>query len=539
MRGADISDHPDTSGPGTVARAADWKTVAAAAVSVLVPGLGHWMRGHRRRAMGFFAADLVVIVAGVWMLSLGTVGLLEALVQPRWLRAVIAGNVLLALLRLVAVVDLLMVERPRIPLPAAAGVAGVVLVVLVAPHVFVMQRAVALLDLLEGVFPDHGHVAVALDLRRRAAESERIAGSYGPVTTVTGTTIPRIEPNSPDGVITPRYRNRVRPQAEEIDYTRVTVLLAGGDAGPGRGGLRTDTMILASLDVLTGQGVLITISRELTGWSLPPHLRTKPGVVERNELLWGLAVKAEEGGYTRATDPLPEERDETIWLDRINAVYPFTYDLSATYPNDSRPGMAALRDTIEYTLGINIDYYVLVDMAAFVDLVDAMGGVNVTAREAMDIKMSPPRGDPEEFVHVVIERGRQHMDGITALVYVRNRTDTSDVVRTRRQRCFIREVIGQFDTATVVRRLDRIASAVQRHTKTDIPIFSLPALVRIVAEMDTGSIASTAIQPGYYAETTDYRGIPVLNIDRARRAVQNVFNGLSSGEPVVDGSECG
>lgn len=523
-----------------VTRPRGWKAVGAAALSILVPGLGHVVVGRRRRALWFFAFDAIAIAVALWVLSLGSVGLLELLVQPRWVRAVVVGNLLLGLLRFVAAIDVLALERPRIPVAASSAIAVVLLVVLVAPHLFVMQRAVALLGLLEGVFPDEGHVAVALDLRRRATEAERAAGGAYVTTTIdTGIGIPPIEPRSPDGVITPRYRDAGDPVLEDIDLTRVTILLAGGDAGPGRGGLRTDTMIIASLDVFTGEGVLITLSRELTGFILPPHLREKARVTERQQLIWDAAVAAQEGGYTKATEVLPEERDLSVWLDRINALYPFTYDLTGTYPDDPRPGMAALKDTIAYTLGIGIDYYVLVDMAGFVDLVDAMGGVTVTARESMDIRMSPPRGDAEEFVHVVIEPGRQRMDGITALIYVRNRTGSSDVVRTRRQRCFVREVVGQFDTATVVSRFDRIASAIQRNTETDIPLFILPALVRAAADADTANIASMGIQPGYYSHELDYRGLPVLDVDRVRRGVDAVMKGLETGEPVVDGTECG
>ena len=234
---------------------------------------------------------------------------------------------------------------------------------------------------------------------------------------------------------------------------------------------------------------------------------------------------------------LPLERDEALWLDRINAIYPFTYGATGTYPDEARPGMAALRDTVSRTLGIHIDYYVLVDFAGFVDLVDAIGGVRITSRETMDIRMSPAKEGEEDLI-LHITPGRHTLDGRSALVYVRNRTDTSDLVRTRRQRCFVREVVGQVSPSTVVLNFDRIARAISRYARTDIPLLILPDLIQVVADVEKTDIATMAIQPGYLADTINYRGLPVLNIDRTRAAVRDVMNGLGSGDMGLN-SECG
>ena len=505
--------------------------------SVVFPGLGHLIVGRKKRAAVFFVIDAVIIVATIWLLSLGTIGLLQLLVQPRWVRAVVVGNVALGLFRLIAAADLVALERPKVNRFLTAGMAAVLTVVLVGPHMFVMTRALSLLDVLENVFPAEGHIAAAFERHQTQAEADRAAGSVGPNTTITGTTAPQQFPDAPDGTVVPHFGDAGDPRLEPIDLNRVTVLLAGGDAGPGRSGLRTDTMIVASLDVETGEGVLITISRELTGFSMPTKLQNLQTVVTRQELVWAAAQKAELEGYTKATDLLPLERDEALWLDRINAIYPFTYGATGTYPDEARPGMAALRDTVSRTLGIHIDYYVLVDFAGFVDLVDAIGGVRITSRETMDIRMSPAKEGEEDLI-LHITPGRHTLDGRSALVYVRNRTDTSDLVRTRRQRCFVREVVGQVSPSTVVLNFDRIARAISRYARTDIPLLILPDLIQVVADVEKTDIATMAIQPGYLADTINYRGLPVLNIDRTRAAVRDVMSGLGSGDVGLN-SECG
>ena len=121
--------------------------------SVVFPGLGHLIVGRKKRAAVFFVIDAVIIVATIWLLSLGTIGLLQLLVQPRWVRAVVVGNVALGLFRLIAAADLVALERPKVNRFLTAGMAAVLTVVLVGPHMFVMTRALSLLDVLENVFP--------------------------------------------------------------------------------------------------------------------------------------------------------------------------------------------------------------------------------------------------------------------------------------------------------------------------------------------------------------------------------------------------
>ena len=96
--------------------------------------------------------------------------------------------------------------------------------------------------------------------------------------------------------------------------------------------------------------------------------------------------------------------------EQLNAVYPYTRRWTRTYPDEVDPGMAALRDVLEHLMGLDIDYYALIDMAAFVDLVDAMGGIDVYVTEPIESEVSPPReGDP--WAYVKVEPGWHHFDG--------------------------------------------------------------------------------------------------------------------------------
>ncbi|KKT02872.1 MAG: cell envelope-related transcriptional attenuator [Candidatus Peregrinibacteria bacterium GW2011_GWF2_43_17] len=81
--------------------------------------------------------------------------------------------------------------------------------------------------------------------------------------------------------------------------------------------------------------------------------------------------------------------------------------------------------------GIMPEKYVVIDMQAFIDIVDAVGGVDVYVDKAIYDTLYPNgKGGYSTFY---IEAGEQHLDGATALKYARSRESTSDFDRAERQ----------------------------------------------------------------------------------------------------------
>jgi LCP family protein required for cell wall assembly len=502
----------------------------AAALSLVVPGAGQWYLGRRRRALPFFGLTAAFVAAAAFVWAQGAIFALQLLVQPRWVWALIVGNVFLGALRLWAALDAFAVgsdSSPRLPVLAASAVSVALGLVLFVPHVVVGSKASSLLDLLD-VF-----VADERGARRVGAAQPRVPGTPV-VDEVTTTTEP--EPPDEGPPVTPVFAPLPEPVVAPEDVDRITLLLVGGDAGPERGGLRTDSMIIASLDTRTNRAVLITVSRELVGFPLPSRIQSIGPVVDRQSQLWNLWLQADERGTSRATfelpDPPPEEPDPDVWLDRINALYPFTRSATGSYPGAVNPGLEALRRSLSQGLGIVIDYYLMVDMGGFVDVIDAVGGVRVTSREAMHVSVSPAK-EGEDWIVIDIEPGVHHFNGRTALAYVRNRIGSSDLVRTRRQRCFVREVAGQFDSTTVLRRFEAISSAVRRHTTTDLPLRFLPTLVTAIGSVDRSDVGTLSIDQVTASRERDHRGLPIVDLARARQLVRNAFDGLGDADADV------
>lgn len=530
----------------THARRSSPRPVVASLLSAVVPGVGQWYAGYRRRALWWGIPFVFAVAAVGFTLTRGTVSVVAKLVQPQWLLSLMLVNLVAALLRIGAAFDGYRIAggspRARVVIPTMVVVAA-----LMAPHVMVGSHAADLSGLLDSVFVDDEGVRVA------AADAARYRGAESR----SAPTVPAEErgtllvladgvlTNQPDGIqrrVTPAFGEIPLPSIVTIEdgSGRLTILLAGGDAGPGRSGLRTDVMIVATIDLDTGQAALVSVSRELVGFPMP--VRWADRFEEREEFFWQLHRDRDLAGTSLATDPAPEEFEpQGIWPDRINAVYPFARGVvDPFYRGSPDPAMDALADTLELALGLPIPFWVLVDMEGFVDLVDAIGGVQVYALEPMHVTFSPEREGAEE-IRIDIEPGRHRLDGRTALAYVRNRSDSSDYVRTRRQRCMLREVAAGLNTVTLLANFGRITSAVERHTTTNIPLRLLPGIVEAVGGIDRSSVLTMAIQASeQHAPDSNYRGLRIIDVDAVQSSIARVLRSTAEeyrGETIRD--ECG
>ncbi|MBO1750967.1 LCP family protein [Actinotalea sp. BY-33] len=130
--------------------------------------------------------------------------------------------------------------------------------------------------------------------------------------------------------------------------------------------------------------------------------------------------------------------------------------------------------TVEQNTGVRIDEFVVVDMAGFIDMVDALGGVPICLPEPIN---SPKANN------LVLEAGQQTLDGNTALNYARARTgvglDGSDTGRINRQQRLIAATANSVlskNLLTDVPELVRFLNAVTRSLTVSEGISSIPDL---------------------------------------------------------------
>jgi LCP family protein required for cell wall assembly len=243
------------------------------------------------------------------------------------------------------------------------------------------------------------------------------------------------------------------------DKPRVNILLLGGDGAGDRVGVRTDSMTVASVDTHTGNTVLISLPRNLQSFPVIPRLRSR----------W-------PNGFTGVN-----AGDQGL----LNEMFQDAENDKSMVPGfgKGRRGPELVREEISYLIGQPIDYYILVNLFGFADIIDAMGGVKVHIPQAI------PYGGPEDgsAPSGVLKAGDRKLNGKQALWFGRSRTSSSDFVRMGRQKCLMKDVAEQADPQRVLTSFQKLAKAAKKTISTNIPASMLPALVRLSGTMKSGA----------------------------------------------------
>ncbi|TDD70869.1 LytR family transcriptional regulator [Actinomadura darangshiensis] len=285
---------------------------------------------------------------------------------------------------------------------------------------------------------------------------------------------------------------------------RVNILLLGGDAAADRTGVRTDSMTVASVDTKTGDTVLLSLPRNLESFPMPP-------------------------GPARDRFPYGFTGDGPQNPGLLNEVYEYAENHPDVVPGVAKNhrGPELLKATVAGILGLRVDYYILVDMFGFADIIDAMGGVKLKITEAI----------PYGLEGSVLQPGYRTLGGKEALWYGRSRTGSSDYVRMGRQKCLMRAIAEQADPRTVLTSFDKIAAAAKRTLSTDIPQELLPALMKLSGKVKDGGAQIRSLQfvpPLIYSGNPDFDKIRQLASDavtRDPRQVSTQPSGTPSGSP--------
>lgn len=251
-------------------------------------------------------------------------------------------------------------------------------------------------------------------------------------------------------------KRTVRPNSGDpwAQTPRVNILLLGGDSGPDRTGTRTDSIMLASIDTRTGATTLIGIPRNTARMPFP-----------KNSPLH----KYFPNGYTDGNG-----EDAQYFANAIYGMLPTQVPKDVLGKTDNL-GADALKLSVGEATGLPVDYYVMLNLAGFKELVNALGGITVNINTRI-----PIGGDHEDGrlpTGYLTPGPNQHLMGEKALWYARSRYDSSDFDRMDRQRCVVNAIVEQANPANVLARYQQIAEAGKDLVETDIPQEELSALV--------------------------------------------------------------
>lgn len=229
------------------------------------------------------------------------------------------------------------------------------------------------------------------------------------------------------------------PAVEESEG-RYNILILGADAGEGRTGLRPDSISVASINADTGKIVLISIPRNFQNAQFAS-----------DSPLWN----AYPEGYNCG--------DACI----INSLYTdVTQNHSDLYPTAEDPGAEAMMDAASGILDLDVSGYVMIDMDGFSELIDAMGGVEVTTGGWTPYRGTRPDG---EWGNAWWSPDTYTFNGDDALGFARSRQWSTDYSRIQRQQCVQQAMLSQFDVPTLLTRFEGIMDAGEQMVETSIP----------------------------------------------------------------------
>jgi LCP family protein required for cell wall assembly len=399
-------------------------------LSALAPGAAHLRAGWRRTGLVLLSCYAVGLL-GVLAVVLSTddiTSLLGSLVDDTWLSAITFGSALLGAAWFALMVHSFVVLRPGTLRQAeqivTGTLAGLLAVAVLAPFAVATHTVWTLKQATNSIFRDS-----------------------------------QPDPQAQGEKLTERQRD---PWAGR---ERVNILLLGGDADDHRPGVRTDSMNLASIDVKTGNTVLISLPRNLE------EVRFKPGTPMAERFPDGFRLPADPGGGRS---------------DLLNSVWEYADAHPEIFGGKRKQGPEVLMDTIGYTLGLDVDWYALVNMWGFARLIDAIGGVTLTVEQ--DVVFG-------RYNEGLVKAGTRRLKGADAMWYARSRTNSSDYIRMRRQRCVIGALLDQADPATVLSRFTRVAAATKELIQTDIPRAMLSDLVPLALKVKDAKVTSIQLVP--------------------------------------------
>ena len=172
--------------------------------------------------------------------------------------------------------------------------------------------------------------------------------------------------------------------------------------------------------------------------------------------------------------------------DKINVAY-------------SLGGHNLTQDTVEEFLDTPVDHYVLIKVPAFKRIIDAIGGVDIDVEKRMEYV---DEWDDDGGLVIDLYPGPQHMDGATAITYVRYRDEEGDIGRIERQQKFMKAVMDQVMSPSIIPRLPNIIREVMGSVETDLSFRQCLELAGALKEAQSNGLKTKMVsgRPVYIDE---------------------------------------
>lgn len=155
-------------------------------------------------------------------------------------------------------------------------------------------------------------------------------------------------------------------------------------------------------------------------------------------------------------------------------------------------GIQKLAEEIQMVTDIKLDKFVIVDMKAFTQFIDAIGGIDINVEKPIHDYQYPK--NRIEYQIFSIDAGLHHMDGQLALKYARSRKSTSDFDRSRRQQQVINAARDRLATGNFYDILNNLYDNLNKNIETNVSFLEAMTLLSKTSDytMKTNHMLETA-----------------------------------------------
>ncbi|MCF7890895.1 LCP family protein [Candidatus Bipolaricaulota bacterium] len=245
---------------------------------------------------------------------------------------------------------------------------------------------------------------------------------------------------------------------------RINLLVLGIDHIEGAQARRSDTMMLASIDTAQDKASLISIPRDLF-------------------------LKYPDGNFRR-----------------VNAAYAID-------------GPELAREMASNFLGVPLNFYLVLDYEGFKEIVDLMGGVELTVEERLQYT------DKAGNLNIDIEPGRQTLNGEEAMGYVRYRGNQSDLQRINRQQKFLRALLQGGVNLEGWSQIKDVINTGRNYAKTNLSLMDMYDLGRTLKDLGTEDFEMVTLS-GKPARVEN-KSVLLPRIVETRKVVAQEINGVN------------
>jgi polyisoprenyl-teichoic acid--peptidoglycan teichoic acid transferase len=277
---------------------------------------------------------------------------------------------------------------------------------------------------------------------------------------------------------------------------RINVLLTGIDSAPGRNHALNDTLIVASIDPVSKKVAMVSFPRDIANFPL-----------------------YNGGRYT----------------DKINSLMSYAGKHKDKFPDGALP---TLIKELGYLVGAPIHYYAAVDLAGFRSLIDKVGGVDIDNPKAINDPVYGGWTDKRP-IGFSLSAGIHHLDGQTALAYVRSRKGPgdSDFSRARRQQQLLVALARKLSDPKMLPRLPDLLTIAGDTVRTNFPSDRLGEMIQLTQGVPDSAITQIVLGPPYSMRPKTKSAIYTLELVPARLAAvsmkvfgaESAYSGLPPG----------